>query len=183
MSDQVAAGLVAAIAAIDAEVAELNASIDAIREKVDTLVDSRVELVALQARLGGAVTPPTAVAKAPPAARETSPARKRTAKRSAPGESKYDLAEVAEVAREAMAEGVPVAARVMERVGCPSVGMAGFLIKRARRAGHNIPAMRTKRTTTAPARIAELGRRSTNAPFVRLDAQEALDAERRAGLT
>lgn len=65
--------------------------------------------------------------------------------------SKYDLAQVADIAREAIELGINQPKHVHDKVpGCPSKAMASYLIKSARDAGHDIPKARPGRRPTAP---------------------------------
>jgi hypothetical protein len=92
--------------------------------------------------------PPTPAPQAS-AAVPVRPARVKPTPKPNPGAvgSKYDLAEVAELAREAAEKRVSPAAFVFEHLdGCPSATMANWLISRARKAGHDIPRRRTAST-------------------------------------
>jgi hypothetical protein len=61
--------------------------------------------------------------------------------------SKYDLAEVATVAREAIDLGVSPKKHVHDHIAaCPSVAMAQTLIAQARNAGHDIPRLKARQT-------------------------------------
>jgi hypothetical protein len=58
--------------------------------------------------------------------------------------SKYDLAQVAAIAREAIELGISPKKHVHDKLpGCPSTTMAGYLITSARNAGHDIPKARS----------------------------------------
>jgi hypothetical protein len=58
--------------------------------------------------------------------------------------SKYELAQVAAIAREAIDLGISPKKHVHDKLpGCPSPAMAGFLITSARKAGHDIPKQRS----------------------------------------
>ncbi len=84
-------------------------------------------------------------------ARPGSP-RQRTPRRLAsdpttPGESRqhvgrYDYAEVARIARQAIAEGRSAAQALVDRLGSPSTAAASMAISSARKAGHDIPYVR-----------------------------------------
>jgi hypothetical protein len=64
--------------------------------------------------------------------------------------SKYDLAQVAAIAREAIDLGINQPKHVHDKVpGCPSKAMASYLIKSARAAGHDIPKARPGRRPTS----------------------------------
>lgn len=63
--------------------------------------------------------------------------------------SKYDLEQVASLARQAIASGVAVSKHVHANIPeCPSPAMAAFLITSAREAGHDIP--KTRKNTPRP---------------------------------
>jgi hypothetical protein len=67
--------------------------------------------------------------------------------------SKYDLAQVAAIAREATELGISQRKHVHDKLpGCPSPSMAAFLITTARQAGHDIP---TAKSVPAPRSSAE----------------------------
>lgn len=70
--------------------------------------------------------------------------------KSGPKGSKYDLAQVAMLAREALANGASIKQYVFDNLpACPSAAMASVLITTARQAGHDIPAARSGPTKTA----------------------------------
>lgn len=152
-----------AIEDVDTQIAALNTQIGQLRERVDTLADARVQLVTARAAIAGASTiplpepakPPTPAAR--PAAKK---APKSARKRPRSSGSKYDLAEVARIARDAAAAGRPMGPAVLAGIDeCPSIAMAGILIKQARDDGYDIPTTRAPRTTTpkpaTPARRTE----------------------------
>jgi hypothetical protein len=79
--------------------------------------------------------------------------------------SKYDLAQVAAVAREAIELGIYQSKHVHEKVpGCPSTAMASFLITSARQAGHDIPKRKSGRAAgSSPATASPASRSSAEA--------------------
>lgn len=91
--------------------------------------------------------------------------------------SKYDLAEVATLARDAISRGSSASAYIHARLpGCPSKQMASFLIQEARKAGHDIPKMRNGSssklappatpTPTPPTSVTHVAHRSSSEPQV-----------------
>lgn len=128
--------LTCAIEDIDVEVTNLNSQIDAMRERVDELVEARLQLVAARTTLTGST--PTASPGETPTKSETPRATKTTRAKS----PKYDLAEIAAIATEAIAAGHSVPDLIMTRTKCPSKEMARYLVSSARSAGHDIPRQR-----------------------------------------
>lgn len=185
-SDATADHLILAVEDIDTRVAALNTQIDQLRVHVDHLVEARVQLVKIAQSLNGVgINIETAPATVEPATKTTPKSKSKGSGR----DSKYDLAEVAAVARAAQDAGKPVADAVFTEIdACPSLQMAGFLVGKARKEGHDIPHKRARRrqTVTQPVDAPTVDRtphRSQNHPFVRLDVNETIEAERRAGLT
>lgn len=145
--------LTLAIEDVDTSVAALNTQIDQLRDRVDALVDARVQLVAARAAIAGSATiplPADGEPSAPPPKPQRAP-KPPSSRKSTPG-SKYDLAEVARIAKQAAAEGLPMGQAVLDGIDeCPTIAMAGFLVKQARDAGHDIPKRATRSTTPKPA--------------------------------
>lgn len=169
-----------AIAQIDDRIAALNASIDEMRKEVDRLADARVQLDQVHATLGGAPT-----AKPQSRKKSVQSTRKKAVQSAKRSGSKYDLAEVARIARAAAEAGKPMGRAVYEAIPeCPSVSAGGFLLSQARNAGHDVPggrdAARKAASITAPATSSKPGPRNT--PFVRPDASAVAELEREAGL-
>ena len=182
--------LTVAIEDVDTQIAALNIQIDQMRDRVDTLVDARVQLVAARTAIAWSSIVPLAEPATPPASRSAPAAKKsaparRQAKQTG---SKYDLNEVARIAKAATAAGRPMGQAVLDGVAeCPTIAMAGFLIQQARAAGHDIPSRRSgvpaaRKSTPepSPASTAHVGPRNT--PYVRPDADTVATMEREAGL-
>lgn len=99
-----------------------------------------------------------------------------------PGTSKYDYAEVAQVARRAGSEGRRQA--LMDRFGVNAT-TANWLATEARRRGHDIPKLRTRSTTNTPSKPAPVAAPTTptvglhaspsTRPFTPDDALQVLD--------
>lgn len=193
--------LTCAIEDIDTQVANMNAAIDAMRDQVDVLVDTRIQLLGLRDRVDGtiplAASPvPTGTADqldalahpqpAPPAPAAAVP-RPRKTNTTGSSRSKYDLAEIAQIASEAYAAGRSPVDDLIDHTECPTPQMARYLMTSARAAGHDIPRARggpkTPIKTPEPPPSTRPVSTPRNQAFQRVDAATVADLEQQAGLT
>lgn len=193
----------AAIAALDVEIADINARQVALADRADELGAARRDLVELRDRFPGAVPAgdpgkPQSVApdatSARASARRSAPPKKKPAAantataraRSNGGRKTYDLAEVARVACAAIADGRSAAKAVVAELGAASPAAASMAISKARKAGHDIPRVRSggNGKKTQPAVTPTTHRTSDSAvlPFRRPVADDVADLEAQAGL-
>ena len=189
--------LTCAIEDIDTQVSNLNAAIDAMRDQVDVLVDTRVKLLGLRELVGGTI--PLAASPLPEATTEqlaeltptlppappAAPSHPRKTNTTGASKSKYDLVEVAQIATDAITSGSSPVDALMEHTDCPSAGMARYLMTSARAAGHDIPRRRgAKRTgTRKPPPSERPVSTPRNQAYERVDAATVADLEHQAGLT
>lgn len=180
-----------AIESIDTDVAALIEQIEQLQERVDQLGDARIELVTIRDRLYGSdpAPAPEAPQRAAAAATPARPSARRAATppdpkpkspaRTSTGRKTYDLAEVARIACEAIAEGRSAPQAIVDQLGAASRSAASMAISNARKAGHDIP----KARATSPLPATE--QRTTSGgvvPFARPDAADVADLEAQAGL-
>jgi len=165
----------AAIAALDVEIADINARQVALADRADELGAARRDLVELRDRFPGAVPAgdpgkPQSVApdatSARASARRSAPPTKKAAakKKAAPAQSKYDYAEVARIACEAIAAGRNATDAVMEAFDAKSRGAAQMASSTARKQGHDIPKARPTGRPRKPAAPATLSQSTAANP-------------------
>lgn len=192
-----------AIAGIDTEVAAIVAQLEQLQDRADELGAARIDLVAVRDRLNGPDPAPTREApqRAAPdatpagqsarrAATPPDPKKKPAAKpaaRSKPANgAKYDLAEVARIAREAIADGRSAPRAIVDELDAPSPAAASMAISKARKAGHDIPKVRTggNGKTKRPAETPTTHQTSDSAvlPYRRPSSDDVADLEAQAGL-
>ena len=193
--------LTVAIEDIDVQVANWNAQIDEMRTQVDVLVDARVELVKILGTLDPGAPGPADVEKAEPMlpahvwdnVPKKPKLKPRPTKTTTGSSSKYDLAEIAAVAVEAIEGGRHPIDALMSATQCPTPQMARYLMTSARAAGHDIPStrgMRLAKTASLALALTALEadppperyapRASTTVPYIRRHADDVAELERRA---